>query len=57
MWFKTSATVDQCPKEFLVDLTVALYLHKKGTQLVVGNFKSVKGSYHVKAAAMASDQT
>ena len=56
MWFKTSATVDQCPKEFLVDLTVALYLHKKGTQLVVGNFKSVKGSYHVKAAAMASGQ-
>lgn len=57
MWFKTSATVDQCPKEFLVDLTVALYLHKKGTQLVVGNFKSVKGNYHVKAAAMASGQT
>ena len=57
MWFKTSATVDRCPKQFLIDLTVALYLHKKGTKLVVGNFKSVRGSYHVKAAAMASGQT
>ncbi|KAK3174361.1 hypothetical protein OEA41_001605 [Lepraria neglecta] len=36
MWFRTSATVDQCPKEFLIDLTVALYLYKKGT---VGNLR------------------
>ena len=57
MWFETSATVDQCPKEFLIDLTVAPYLHKKGTKLVVGNFKSVRGSYHIKVAAMASGQT
>ena len=49
--------MDQCPKEFLNDLTVALYLYKKRTKLVVGNFKSVRESYHVKAAAMASGQT
>ncbi|KAL2044448.1 hypothetical protein N7G274_003153 [Stereocaulon virgatum] len=50
-WFLNDDTRDQCPKDFLFDLTVALYLHKKGAKFITADFRDVRERYYITAPA------